>query len=166
MSDKYLDELDEGLDELDEEFEDEVELAATIESDGLDDDQREAEARRAAVAEADGVLAEAHGLSDEPGVGPGDAEHLRKWGEWLEKSLAERAYERAQIQAVFDAEDAAALAGAVEAPPGDPIDFRAWPRDDFNDLMRRVTGKVPLNAARRPVDDELFMRGLALTGEG
>ncbi len=129
-----------------------------------DSEAAEAEARRQAVEQADQLLREYNGESDEPPTGPGTDEEMARWTEYLEGVLTDAAAERARIQAVFDAEEAAA-AGDVQVEEAEPIDFGSWAGDDVNDLLDRVSGAVPINTARRSVADDMFERGLALMGE-
>jgi hypothetical protein len=160
------------LDEVDDEFEDETEdesedqedqLATDSEGEG-DSEEAELEARAVAAAQADAILKEFHGDSDQPPTGPGTDEEMAAWGRWMEKSLGERQAEREAIEAVFAAEEAAAAAAAGEADDdlAEPVDFSRWDSASFAELVDRATGAIPAGAPRRAVDDGEWERGIAL----
>lgn len=166
MGDGFLDEFEAELEDEegnDEYLDGEVD-SLTVESGGESDDPEasEAEARAEASAKADEVLHEFNGESDEPPYpSRDDRDALKVWAEWIAKSLDERAAERAAIEAVFEAEEAAASTEA-DVEELEPVDFSTWDTGSFTELVDRVSGSVPRGAPRVAVGDNEFERALAL----
>ena len=148
--------MDDEPDVLDDEADEPVEF-------GIPDtvEPTEAELQRLAAEQAEALLRE----GDEPPglLGPhgDDMEQVKALADYLEgQSLAWQA-EQAAIQAVFDAEEQAALDGREER---EPIDFSHWSSEDILSLANGVTGEGPMSRPFAPVSDEEFERAMALMG--